>query len=85
MSRRRNQERFEKMKRLNPDYKGFRGHQNEPDQPGKTPLESVTCSICGRKRNVAVGIALEQGDSYVCVRCSDEGKVPEMAEAHQES
>lgn len=85
MGRRRDLERYEKMKRLNPDYKGFRGHQNEPDQPGKTPLESVTCRICGRKRNVAVGIALEQGSSYVCVRCSDEDKVPEMAEAKQET
>ena len=85
MGRRRDLERYEKMKRLNPDYKGFRGHQNEPDQPGKTPLESVTWRICGRKRNVAVGIALEQGSSYVCVRCSDEDKVPDMVEAHEES
>ena len=60
MGRRRDLERYEKMKRLNPDYKGFRGHQNEPDQPGKTPLESVTCRICGRKRNVAVGTATER-------------------------
>ncbi|MCH8108528.1 MAG: hypothetical protein IIB15_00220, partial [Chloroflexi bacterium] len=64
MGRRRDMERYEKMKRLNPDYKGFRGHQNEPDQPGKTPLESATCRICGRKRNVVVGIALAQGSRY---------------------
>ena len=72
MGRRADRERFEAMKRLDPDYKGFRGRRNEPNRRGKTPLESVTCSVCGRKRNIPRGIALEQGGSYVCSTCSDE-------------
>ena len=71
MGRRRDTQRYERMKRLNPDYRGFRGYANEPDKPGNTPLVAVTCSACGRKRNVAVGVAQEQGDGYVCVRCSE--------------
>ena len=71
MGRRRDAQRYERMKRLNPNYKGFRGYSNEPNRPGNTPLVAVTCSSCGRKRNVAVGIAQERGDSYVCLRCSE--------------
>ncbi len=74
MSRRKDMQRYEVMHRLNPDYKGFRGYQREPDRPGQTPMEAVTCSVCGRKRNVALGVAKEQGDKYVCQTCLDEGK-----------
>ena len=72
MGRRRDEQRFERMKRLNPDYKGFRGYDREPTRPGNTPLVAVTCSACSRKRNVPVGIAQAQGDAYVCVRCTEE-------------
>ena len=72
MSRRKDRERFEAMKRLDPDYTGFRGHGAEPARKGRAPLESVVCSVCGRKRNVPRGIALEQGDGYVCASCSQE-------------
>ena len=61
MSRRKDRERFESMKRLNPDYHGFRGHGSEPSRPGNVPR----------------GIALEQGDSYVCSRCAQEDTVPQ--------
>ena len=59
------------MKRLDPDYKGFRGLDNEPDRPGKTPLVPATCSVCGRKRNVPRGIALEQGERFICASCRE--------------
>ena len=81
MSRRKDRERVEAMKRLDPDYKGFRGHSNEPTRPGKTPLEAVTCRICGRKRNVPRGVALEQGENYVCSSCTENGSVSEAAKA----
>lgn len=81
MSRRTDRQRFEAMKRLDPDYKGFRGHRNEPNRPGVTPLEAATCRVCGRKRNVPRGIALEQGENYVCVSCTEAGKMPEESEA----
>ena len=61
MSRRRDRERYEAMKRLDPDYRGFRGHGSEPSRPGNAPLEAVTCARCGRKRNVPRGVAVEAG------------------------
>ena len=76
MSRRKDRERLEAMRRLDPDYGGFRGFGNEPDKAGKTPLEPVTCTICGRKRNVPRGIAVEERETYVCATCREEGKVP---------
>ena len=76
MSRRKNRERFEAMKRLDPDYKGFRGLASEPDRPGKTPLEAAICTVCGRKRNVLRGIAVEERETYVCATCREEGRVP---------
>lgn len=85
MSRKKDRERYEAMRRINPDYKGFRGRGSEPNRSKATPLEAVVCTVCGRKRNVPVGIAMEQRDSYVCTRCTDEGRAPKLAEAQQES
>ena len=85
MSRKKDRERYEAMRRINPDYKGFRGRGSEPDRSKTTPLEAIVCTACGRKRNVPVGIAIEQRDSYVCARCTDEGRTPKLAEAQQES
>ena len=73
------------MKRLDPDYKGFRGHGSEPSRPGNVPLEQVTCSVCGRKRNVPRGIAVAQGEGYVCSRCSEQGEVAAEAEADRQA
>lgn len=72
MSRRKNLDRVQAMKRQNPDYKGFRGYDEEPTRPGDMPLESVKCTVCGRKRNVPVGVAEEQRDNYVCESCRQE-------------
>lgn len=74
MTRSKDRLRYGAMKRLNPDYHGFRGYGQEPDRPGQTPLETVTCTACGRRRNVPVGVAVEQGDAFVCQSCRDEGK-----------
>ncbi|MCY4624409.1 MAG: hypothetical protein OXC99_05335 [Chloroflexi bacterium] len=72
MSRRKDKERFLANCRQNPDYKGFRGYANDPSRSGNTPLVAVNCSVCGKKRNVPVGVAEEQGDGYVCMTCQDE-------------
>ena len=72
MSRRKNRDRILAQKRLNPNYVGFRGYDREPARTGSTPMTSLTCSACGRKRNVPVGIAQEQGDSFVCSSCTEE-------------
>jgi formylmethanofuran dehydrogenase subunit E len=71
------------MKRKDPDYKGFRGFLNEPDRPGKTPLEAVTCSVCGRKRNVPRGVAVEEGDAFVCATCTEESRAPQGPDVQQ--
>ena len=76
MSRRKDRQRVEDMRRLNPDYKGFRGFDREPDRQGNTPLRAVKCSVCGFKRNVPVGVAEERGDSFVCSRCIEDGRAP---------
>ena len=72
MSRRKDRERFDAMRGLDPDYRGFRGHGSEPSRAGNAPLEPVTCTVCGRKRNVPRGVAIADRDSYVCSRCADE-------------
>lgn len=79
MSRRKDRERFMAQRRQNPDYKGFRGYANDPSRGGATPLVAVNCSVCGKKRNVPVGIAEEQGEDYVCMTCQDEREAAESA------
>ena len=69
MSRRKDRNRFNTMKRLDPDYSGFRGFSREPDRSGSAPLESVICVVCGRKRNVPRGVALERSEHFVCTSC----------------
>ena len=74
MSHRKDRERFAALKRVNPDYKGFRGYLREAENRDRTPLEAMTCTVCGRKRNVPAGIALEQRDRFVCQSCQDADK-----------
>ena len=69
MSRRKDRDRLLQKRRVNPDYAGFRGYDKEPGRPGQTPMQSVTCSVCGRRRNVPVGVAQEAGKRYVCLSC----------------
>jgi len=70
MSRRKDQERFARLKRRNPDYTGFRGAVTITAKPQVT-LSSVTCSVCERKRNVASDSLPEGRESYICARCRD--------------
>ena len=72
MSHRKDRERVLALRHQNPDYKGFRGYENDPSKTGNSPLVAVNCSVCGKKRNVAVGIAEEQGENYVCITCGSE-------------
>ena len=69
MSRSKDRTRFNAMKRLDPDYGGFRGFSREPDRSGNAPLESVTCVVCGRKRNVPRGVAIERSEKFGCTSC----------------
>ena len=71
MSRRKDQERFLRLKTENPNYTGFRG-ANTVTVKTQAALESVTCSVCQRKRNVAVDTLPADRESYVCQRCQDD-------------
>ena len=70
MSRRKDLERFQRLKAGNPDYTGFRGAETVTVKP-QAALESVTCSVCQRKRNVAVDTLPVDRQTYVCQRCQD--------------
>ena len=70
MSRRRDRERYEAMRRLDPAYRGFRGYSSQP-RAVVEPLEPVACTTCGRTRNVPQSVASEQRDSFVCSRCRE--------------
>lgn len=84
MSRRKDREKFQELRRQNPDYKGFRGYENDPSRTGNTPLVAVNCSVCGKRRNVPVGIADEQGENYVCITCQGDGEPAEAGSTQAE-
>ena len=70
MSRSKDQERFARLKQQNPDYVGFRG-AGTVTVKAQVDLESATCSVCNRKRNVPSDSLPEDRDSYICARCQD--------------
>ncbi len=70
MSRKKDLERFLRRKAENPDYTGFRGADSVTAKP-QAVLESVTCSVCQRKRNVAQDTLPADRQTYVCQRCQE--------------
>ncbi len=71
MSRRKDRERFMALKGQNPRYRGFRGYyEDDPLQP--EPLQAVTCTVCGRRRNVSAEAAQAQPEGYVCLSCRED-------------
>ena len=79
MSRRKDQERFLRLKEQNPEYAGFRGVDTVTAKAAAA-LESVECSVCHRRRNVPVdGLPANRSD-YVCLRCQ-EAQAPESGGA----
>ena len=72
MSRRKDRERYEAIKSEDPNYQGFRGYGEEAAKPEAPVFETVVCSQCGRKRNVPVEVAQEQGEEYICLSCREE-------------
>ena len=71
MSRRKDVERFQRLKGQNPGYVGFRGAETAPARPIPV-MESVTCSVCNRKRNVDSSTLPVDRNDYVCLRCQEE-------------
>ena len=71
MSRRKDAERFERLRAQNPDYVGFRGANTAPARPTLV-MESVTCSVCNRKRNVDINTLPADRNEFVCLRCQED-------------
>lgn len=70
MSRRKDMERYLRLKQANPDYTGFRGSKAGTAKP-PLALESVVCSVCHRKRNVPSANLPADRASYVCLTCQE--------------
>ena len=74
MSRKKDRQHFQQRKQLDPGYKGFRDSAQEPKAATWATLVSVTCRVCGHRRNIPANEAPEDGAGYVCLRCrEDEG------------
>ena len=69
---RKDRERFLKLQGADSDYVGFRG-KDTVVIPRAAPVttETVVCSVCQRKRNVASDSIPEDRSSYVCLQCQD--------------
>ena len=86
MSKRKDRERFAALKSGNPSYQGFRGFGAVLSAPSPEVLTALTCSVCGRRRNVPQDVAREKGDAFVCLSCTEESEAanataPEVEEA----
>jgi hypothetical protein len=74
MSKRKDRERFAALKTSNPHYQGFRGQGAGTAAPSPEALRTLTCTVCGRRRNVTEETARDESDSYVCLSCRDEAE-----------
>jgi hypothetical protein len=70
LSRRKDRERFLRLKEQNSDYTGFRG-PGTATAPPQPQLESVVCSVCRRKRNVPINTLPDNRGSFVCLQCQE--------------
>ena len=69
---RKDRERFLQMQEANPDYVGFRGADAVVARAASPATETVVCSVCNRKRNVATDSLPEDVSTYVCLSCQDD-------------
>lgn len=71
---RKDRERFMRLKEANPGYQGFRGAATATvaPPPPAPATESVTCSVCNRRRNVNIENLPEDRGAYVCLRCQEQ-------------
>ena len=69
---RKDRERFLQLQEQNPDYVGFRGSNTVVTRVAPPTTETVVCSVCQRKRNVATDSLPEDISTYVCLRCQDD-------------
>ncbi len=69
---RKDRERFLRLQEQNSDYVGFRGANTVTTRAPSPATETVVCSVCNRKRNVASDSIPEDVSTYVCLRCQDD-------------
>ena len=71
---RKDRERFQRLKDGNPDYTGYRGLDTVTSltQAPSPQTETVVCSVCNRKRNVASDSLPEDVSAFVCLRCQED-------------
>ncbi len=69
---RKDRERFLQIQEANPDYVGFRGADTVVARAASPATETVVCSVCNRKRNVATDSLPEDVSTYVCLSCQDD-------------
>lgn len=68
---RKDRERFQRLRDSNPGYVGYRGLDAVTIQTPspETKMETVVCSVCSRKRNVASDSLLDDISTFVCLSC----------------
>jgi len=69
---RKDRERFQRLRESNPGYVGFRGSDTVIIRVPSPATETVVCSVCNRKRNVASDSLPEDVSTFVCLRCQDD-------------
>ena len=84
MSKRKDRERYTSLKSANASYQGFRGYGASVPAPSPEALTTLTCTVCGRRRNVTQEIAREQGENFVCLSCREEADATETADSEAE-
>jgi hypothetical protein len=68
---RKDRERFQRNRDSNPNYVGYRGLDTvtvHPPSP-ETKMETVVCSVCNRKRNIASDSLPDDISTFVCLSC----------------
>ena len=70
---RKDRERFQRLRESNPDYVGYRGLDTltVPATSSEAETETLVCSVCQRKRNVASNSLPEDLSTFVCLSCQE--------------
>lgn len=70
---RKDRERFQRLREDNPDYVGYRGFDTvTATEALSRQMETVACSVCKRRRNVANDSLPRDISTFVCLRCQED-------------
>ena len=68
---RKDRERFQRLRETDPSYVGYRGLGYSTARPPSLDTETAICSLCQRKRNVAVENLPHDLSRFVCLTCQE--------------